>query len=63
MWRVLVWTDTISSIGDTNREWDVMRRHPQVGYDLLRKLPTFAGPASLVLAHHEAFDGTGIHGD
>ena len=28
-----------------------MRRHPQVGYDLLRKLPTFGGPASLVLAH------------
>jgi HD-GYP domain-containing protein (c-di-GMP phosphodiesterase class II) len=25
----------------------------------LRKLPTFAGAAGLVLAHHEAFDGTG----
>ena len=42
-----------------NREWEVMRMHPQLGYDLLRKLPTFSGPAGLVLAHHEAFDGTG----
>jgi putative nucleotidyltransferase with HDIG domain len=45
-----------------NREWEVMRMHPQLGYDLLRKLPTFSGPAGLVLAHHEAFDGTGIQG-
>lgn len=42
-----------------NREWKVMRMHPQLGYDLLRKLPTFAGASSLVLAHHEAFDGSG----
>jgi putative nucleotidyltransferase with HDIG domain len=40
-------------------EWHVMRKHPQVGYDLLQKLPRFAGAASLVLAHHEAFDGSG----
>ncbi len=36
-----------------------MRMHPQLGYDLLRKLPTFAGASSFVLAHHEAFDGSG----
>lgn len=41
------------------REWEVMRTHPQLGYDLLRNLPAFAGAAGLVLAHHEAFDGTG----
>ncbi len=42
-----------------DEEWEVIRRHPQVGYDLLRKLPRFAGAADLVLAHHEAFDGGG----
>ena len=26
------------------REWQVMRTHPQVGYDLLRKLPRFSPP-------------------
>ncbi len=40
-------------------EWDVMRTHPQVGYDLVRKLPHLAGAAEIVLAHHEAFDGSG----
>jgi cyclic di-GMP phosphodiesterase len=40
-------------------EWDVMRRHPELGYDLLKNLPRFAGAADLVLAHHEAFDGSG----
>ena len=40
-------------------EWRVMRTHPQVGYDLLRNQPRFADAAEMVLAHHEAFDGTG----
>jgi putative two-component system response regulator len=42
-----------------DEEWEVMRRHPQVGYDLLKNLPRFAGAARLVLAHHEAFGGGG----
>lgn len=40
-------------------EWSVMRTHPQVGYDLLRNQPRFAEAAELVLAHHEAYDGSG----
>jgi putative two-component system response regulator len=40
-------------------EWEVMRTHPQLGYDLLKTLPRFDGAASLVLAHHESFDGSG----
>jgi putative nucleotidyltransferase with HDIG domain len=42
-----------------DNEWRVMRTHPQVGYDLLRNQPRFAGAAEIVLAHHEAFDGSG----
>jgi len=41
------------------REWAVMRRHPQVGYDLLKNQQRFADAAELVLSHHEAFDGSG----
>ena len=40
-------------------EWRVMRTHPQVGYDLLSRLPRFGGAAELVLSHHEAYDGSG----
>jgi response regulator RpfG family c-di-GMP phosphodiesterase len=40
-------------------EWAVMRTHPQVGYDLLKNVPSLRGAAEIVLASHEAFDGTG----
>ena len=40
-------------------EWAVMRTHPQVGYDLLKKLPSLQGAAEIVLASHEAFNGSG----
>jgi putative nucleotidyltransferase with HDIG domain len=48
-------------------EWQVMRTHPQVGYDLLKNQPRFADAAEIVLSHHEAWDGSGyprcLHGD
>jgi putative nucleotidyltransferase with HDIG domain len=40
-------------------EWSVMRRHPQVGYDLVKSQRRFAEAAEIVLSHHEAFDGSG----
>lgn len=40
-------------------EWTIMRTHPEVGYELLRRVPSLAGPAEIVLASHEAFDGSG----
>ncbi len=43
----------------SDSEWKVMRTHPQVGYDLVRKQPRFADAADIVLAHHEAYDGSG----
>jgi putative two-component system response regulator len=43
----------------TEAEWDVMRTHPQIGYDLVKKLPHLDRAAAIVLAHHEAFDGSG----
>jgi putative nucleotidyltransferase with HDIG domain len=47
----------------TDDEWKVMRTHPQIGYELVRKLPRVARAAEYVLAHHEAFDGSGYpHG-
>jgi len=40
-------------------EWEIMRTHPQVGYDLLQTLPRFSGAAEIVVAHHESYDGGG----
>jgi HD-GYP domain-containing protein (c-di-GMP phosphodiesterase class II) len=43
----------------SDSEWRVMRTHPQVGYDLVKAQSRFAGAADIVLAHHEAYDGSG----
>jgi putative nucleotidyltransferase with HDIG domain len=40
-------------------EWKIIRRHPQVGYDLLKRVSGLAGAANIVLASHEAYDGSG----
>ena len=40
-------------------EWVEMRRHPQVGYSILSEIEFLKGPAEIVLAHHERFDGNG----
>jgi response regulator RpfG family c-di-GMP phosphodiesterase len=41
------------------REWRVMRTHPQAGYDLVCGQERFVGAAEIVLSHHEAYDGSG----
>ena len=43
----------------TEEEWRLMRTHPEAGYELVRRLPGMERPAEIVLAHHEAFDGSG----
>ena len=41
------------------KEFDLVRRHPEVGAEILRPLRAFEGPEPAVLHHHENFDGTG----
>ena len=40
-------------------EWEIMRQHPTVGYEILSGIKYFAGAADLVLSHHERYDGAG----
>jgi putative two-component system response regulator len=40
-------------------EWQIMRQHPSVGYEILSGIKYFAGAADLVLSHHERYDGEG----
>lgn len=42
-----------------DRETRLMRRHPEIGYRLLKNVPAFAAAAQIVLGSHEAFDGRG----
>jgi len=43
----------------TPDEWVEMRKHPQVGYDILKSIPFLNVPAEIVLSHQERFDGGG----
>lgn len=43
----------------TESEWVVMRTHPQVGFDILSKVPALKYAAQIVLTHQEKYDGTG----
>jgi len=40
-------------------EWDIVKKHPEIGYNILRSSPYLKGAAEIVLAHHERYDGSG----
>ena len=43
----------------TDEEWNVMKRHPEIGYNILQSSPGLGRAAEIVLSHQEKFDGTG----
>jgi len=43
----------------TSRELDVVKSHPQLGYEILKELPGLERAAAIVHAHHEQPDGGG----
>src|SRR5262252_8038101 len=43
----------------TPEEWKEMRRHPDIGFDMIRSIEFLSTPAAIVLSHQERFDGRG----
>jgi HD-GYP domain-containing protein (c-di-GMP phosphodiesterase class II) len=43
----------------TDEEWVSMRKHPEIGYNMLRQVKFLEGAAEIILAHHERWDGKG----
>jgi diguanylate cyclase (GGDEF)-like protein/PAS domain S-box-containing protein len=43
----------------TEAEWSEMKRHPEIGYQILRAVNEFAPIAEYILYHHERIDGRG----
>jgi response regulator RpfG family c-di-GMP phosphodiesterase len=43
----------------TADEWEVMRQHARIGYDLVKNIAFLADAAEIVLTHHERYDGGG----
>jgi hypothetical protein len=40
-------------------EWVSMKKHPRIGYDVIKDIAFLSGAAEIVLCHHERFDGKG----
>lgn len=40
-------------------EWELMKKHPEKGYNIAKSTPELTGIAQLILHHHEHWDGSG----
>jgi putative nucleotidyltransferase with HDIG domain len=43
----------------TSEEWQQMRKHPAIGYEMLKDVKFLSTAADIVYAHHERYDGKG----
>jgi response regulator RpfG family c-di-GMP phosphodiesterase len=43
----------------TEEEWALMKRHPVIGAEILRPIPSLTDVIPVMLYHHESYDGTG----
>jgi HD-GYP domain-containing protein (c-di-GMP phosphodiesterase class II) len=43
----------------TDEEWKIMRKHPQLAYDMLYPIEYLRPALEIPLTHHEKWDGTG----
>ena len=43
----------------TPEEWEIIRRHPDYGFDFVNKIGFLKEASDIVLSHHEKYDGTG----
>jgi HD-GYP domain-containing protein (c-di-GMP phosphodiesterase class II) len=43
----------------TENEWELMKKHPEIGERIARSVPDLVSIAEAILSHHERWDGTG----
>jgi response regulator RpfG family c-di-GMP phosphodiesterase len=43
----------------TSEEWKEMRKHPDIGFQMIQNIPFLSTPAQIVLSHQERYDGGG----
>jgi diguanylate cyclase (GGDEF)-like protein/PAS domain S-box-containing protein len=41
------------------KEWDIIKKHPEVGYKIAQATKKFSSVAEFILCHHERWDGKG----
>jgi putative nucleotidyltransferase with HDIG domain len=43
----------------TDKEWEIMKKHPEYGYNMLKKVDFLLPALEIPLYHHEKWDGSG----
>ena len=43
----------------TEKEWEEMKKHPEIGHRIAQSTPELASIAEYILCHHERWDGRG----
>ncbi len=43
----------------SSEEWEIMKRHPEIGYRIVSHIGYFKNAAEIIYSHHEHYDGTG----
>jgi diguanylate cyclase (GGDEF)-like protein/PAS domain S-box-containing protein len=43
----------------TERDWDIIKRHPEIGCSICESFPQLVQVSNAVLTHHENYDGSG----
>ena len=43
----------------TDKEWESIKKHPEIGYRILSAAPEYSEIAQDILSHHERYDGNG----
>ena len=43
----------------TAEEWQIIRKHPEAAYDMLKNIPYLKGAIAIPWCHHEHWDGSG----
>jgi HD-GYP domain-containing protein (c-di-GMP phosphodiesterase class II) len=58
--KVVISNDILMKKGKlTKKEWEMMKRHPEVGYNICSSSPQLLVIADAVLSHHEWWNGSG----
>lgn len=58
--KVAIPTDILRKPGSlSQREWDIIRQHPDIGSQILERISVLRDAAPLVRYHHEHYDGSG----
>lgn len=43
----------------TKQEFDIIKSHASIGYEVIEKIPMFTKFSNIILSHHERYDGSG----